>query len=184
MARGSAPASTAATTALSNSGTFAGNAGNLYSDLAPQLETEAAHPSGFDAPDLAAMQTEGQQGAGGAEAGAVGEGMLHAARTRNAGGADAAIGEGVRSAGENLSKNALGVRIANAKLKNQQQQEGLGGLTNLTGLETGAENQALGEVAPAVNADVNQQNASWDWAKDLLDPTLQAAGYSGKGFSI
>ncbi len=126
------------------------------------------------------MQTEGQQGAGGAEAGAVGEGMLHAARTRNAGGADAAIGAGVRDAGENLSKNALGVRIANAKLKNTQQQEGLGGLANLTGLETGAENTALGQVAPAVNADVNQQNASWDAVSHLLDPVLGAQYKVGK----
>lgn len=183
MARGSDQATSAAGTALSNSGTFGGNAGSLYSALAPELTTEAAHPAGFSPTDLAAMDTDAQQSAGGAESGAVGEGLLHAARTRNAGGADAAIGAGVREAGQQLSKGALGVRMANAKLKSQQQQEGLTGLRDLTGLETGAQNTSLGEVAPAVGANTNAENASWDWTK-VLDPVLNATSYNKGGFSI
>ncbi|HEX7741744.1 MAG TPA: hypothetical protein VF442_04830, partial [Sphingobium sp.] len=112
--------------------------------------------------------------AGGSMAGAVGQGALLAARTRNAGGADAAIGASARSAGRNLSQAALSTDLANAKLKEQQRQAGLTGEENLYGRTLGGRIQALGEVAPNVNADVNAQNASWNWSKYLLDPLLSA----------
>jgi hypothetical protein len=41
-------------------------------------------------------------------------------------------------------------------------------------------NQALGQVAGDVNANTNAENASWDWAKDVMDPLLGAAS-SGAG---
>lgn len=184
MARGNDAATTAATTANQNASSFGSNASNLYSTVAPQLEAEAAAPSGFNPADEAAMQTQAQQTAGGSNAGAVGQGALLAARTRNTGAPAAAIAESARNAAQQLSKNSLGISTANAKLKQQQKQEGLSGLTNLTGLETGAANNALGEVAPNVNANTNAENASWDGVKDLLDPVLSAASYSKGGYSI
>lgn len=99
------------------------------------------------------METGAQQSAGGSQAGAVGQGGLYAARTGNKGAAAAAIADASRGAGQQLSKNLLGIRSANANLKNEQQQSGISGLSNLTGLETGASNNALGNVANLANAD-------------------------------
>src|SRR5690348_4147207 len=82
MARGSEQANTAATSAQNASNQFGANANALYSTLAPELMSEAAHPSGFGPQELARMNTAAQQSAGGANAGAVGQGALLAQRTR------------------------------------------------------------------------------------------------------
>lgn len=176
MARGSDQARGAATSAQGISNTAGGNAQGLYSTLAPELLTEATHPSGFAPTDLAAMDTAGQQSAGGTQAAAVGQGALKAARTRNAGGSDAAIEQSSRDAGEQLSRGALGTQILNAKTKEGQREGALHGLEGLFGTNLGSSVGALGQVASNINADTNAANASWDWAKYILDPALQAAG--------
>lgn len=136
---------------LANSGTantmssnLGGNAGQLYGSLAPQLEAEAAHPVGYTQPQLAAMNTSAQQSAGGANAGAVGQGALLAARTKNAGTADAAIAQSGRQASQQLGKSALDISGKNADLQQTQQQEGLRGEQGLYGTELGASQNALG----------------------------------------
>jgi hypothetical protein len=174
MARGSTQATGAATAAQGISNQTADRSAGLYGTLAPQLQTEAAHPQGFAPTDLAAMNTAGQQSAGGGQASAVGAGALKAARTGNAGAADAAIGEAARTQGQTLSKAALGTQMANAELKQKQQQAGLSGLESLYGTNTGASVGALGQVAGNVNADVNAKDASWNWTK-LIDPITKAS---------
>ncbi len=182
MQRGNAAAQNAATTATNNSEGFGANAQNIYGSLEPSLTAEATNPTGYGPADLAAMQTEAAQSAGGSQAAAVGQGGLLAARTRNAGGPAAAIANASRNSGEQLSKNLLGITTGNARLKQQQREEGLTGLENLTGLETNAQNQALGQVAPLVNANTNAQNESWDAVKYLLDPTLAAGGQDAAAY--
>lgn len=181
MARGSQQATTAATSAQNLSNGLQTNANALYGALAPELESEAAHPAGYAPSDLAAMNTAAQQSAGGSQAGAVGQGSLLASRTRNAGTADAAIAQSARTAGENLSKAALGTQLKNADLKQHQQQAGLSGLEGLNAEELGEGVQSLGIVPSAVNANTNAANASWDWAKYLLDPAMGAAGSTFQG---
>ncbi len=181
MARGDSTASTAETQSLANSGTAQGNANSLYGSLAPTLEGEVAHPVGFAPSDLSAMETGAQQSAGGSQSGAVGQGGLYAARTGNKGAAAAAIADASRGAGQQLSKNLLGIRSANANLKNDQRQAGISGLTNLTGLETGAANNALSNVAGLSKANTDAENASYDWASDIFAPILSAGGAAAGG---
>lgn len=178
MGRGSQPASTAADTGNKLAGTYSGNAGSIFSALSPMLTSEAAHPPGMAPMDLAATDTAAQQSAGGSQAGAIGQGRLRAAATRNAGGSDAAIAESSRAAGRSLSDAATGTRLKNAALKQTQRQSALTGLEGLFGANVGGGNQALSSVASNVNADTNAENASWDWAKDLFVPILQSAGAS------
>ncbi len=182
MARGSDQATQAATSAQGLSNQYAGNAGATYGALMPELASEAAHPAGFNPRDLSAMQTQVQQSEGGSNAGAVGQGALLAGRTKNPGVAAAAIPEAVRESGETASKNSLGIQTKNAALRESQRQSGLEGLEGLNKTETGAGISALGEVAPNVNADVAAKNASWDWARTILDPALQAAGGAASGY--
>ncbi len=181
--RGDKQAQGASGQANSNANAEFGNAQSLYSTLTPQLEAQAANPSGYGPTDLAAMDTEAQQTAGGSEAGAVGQGALLAARTRNAGAAGKAISDSTRAAGEELSKGRLGVSVGNAKLKNQQREQALGELGGLTENQYGAANNSLGEVANNVNANTNASNASWNWAKYLLDPALEAGGKAGAAYA-
>ena len=79
MARNDAAAQTAANSANTISSTAAENAGGLYGVLAPELESEAAHPQGFDPTTMAQMTTAAEQAAGGSQAGATGQGGLLAA---------------------------------------------------------------------------------------------------------
>ena len=182
MARGNPQASGAAGQSNANANEYNANANSLFGSLAPTLESEVAHPAGFTPEDEAAMETGALQSAGGGQAAAVGQGGLLGARTRNKGAAAEAIPASARVQGQDLSQNLLGIQGANAKLKNEQQQEGISGLTNLTGLETGATNTALGNVAPLVNANTGAANSSWDWAQDTLDPLLSAGGNAASGY--
>lgn len=176
IARGSSQASEAGKAAQGFSNQQNANAMGLFGTLAPELETEIAHPAGFAPSDLAAMNTATQQSAGGSEAAAVGQGALKAARTGNAGGSDAAIGAAARGAGETASKGALATQMANARLKESQRSGAERGLEGLYGITSGDVTPALNSVANNVNANTNAQNASWDWAKFLLDPAMAAAG--------
>jgi hypothetical protein len=154
--------------ALANSGTAntlsAQNntaAQNIYGSLVPQLQQEAAHPAGYTPYQKAAMNTDGQQSAGGSNAGAVGQGALLAARTRNAGTADAAIGQAARSASQNLGRQAVGTEVSNANLQNGQQQAGLRGLEGIGSTDLGASLNALGLSNQALNTANNAKPSFW-----------------------
>lgn len=174
MGRGNDTADTASKTSLSNSNTLTGNANSLYSNLAPMLTSQAAHPAGFSPADEAAMETGAMDTAGGSEAAAVGQGNLEAARTRNAGGFGQAVSDAARGAGETLSRGLLGVRNANANLKQRQHDEALGGLQGLYNTNVGGASSALGNVAPLVNAATRADNANaWN---QFWSATANAAG--------
>ena len=179
MGRGSDQATGAATQASNLSTNLTNNSNALYSTLAPTLEGEVAHPTGYNPMDLAKMNTAAEQSAGGTQAGATGQGALLASRTKNPGTAAAAIAESARGAGEDLSQKALGIQTGNARLKQQQQQEGIAGLGGLTNEETNAGITSLGQVAPLVQANTAAVNASYDPFTDILDPTLNALKGAG-----
>lgn len=183
MARGSSTATNAATTAAANSGTFMNNAGSLYSNLAPTLESQVAHPAGFSPADEAGMKTDAMQGAGGTQAAAVGAGNLAAARTRNAGGFGQAVSDASRGAGETLSRNLLDINNANAMEKERQRQTAISGLEGLYGTNVGGSNAALGNVAPNVNADTNAQNASWDAFNNITGAITGAAKAGAQAYA-
>ena len=182
MARGSNQATAAATSAQNLSNTGAGNASQLYGALAPELMTEMAHPSGIDPASMAKIRTSNMQAAGGTQAAATGEGALLAGRTRNAGSADAAIAEGARSAGQQLSNANLKTDLADEQLKEAQRKSATSGLESLYGTNTNEALGGLGAVASNVNANTNAANESWDWAKYILDPAMQASGEAAKGY--
>jgi uncharacterized protein YfaA (DUF2138 family) len=64
----------------------------------------------------------------------------------------------------------------NAKLKESQKQEGLAGMGKLFGENLGAESKNLGETSEAVKARTGAASQNWDWARYLLDPTIEAGG--------
>ena len=173
--------------AFANSGTasnlsnqLTANAANVYGGLEPTLQAEATHPGGYTPQQKALMNTAAQQSAGGSTAGAIGQGRLYAQRTRNAGGAKAAIGEGVRGAGENLSNAAVGTELANANLQQKQQQSGIAGLQSLNATELGAGENALGLSNQALGiADQADANNPYNQYGQILAKAL--AGGNGAG---
>lgn len=169
---------------LANSGTgqtqtsaLNSNASNIFGGLEPTLQAEAAHGTGYTPAQKALQNTAAQQSAGGATAGAVGQGGLYAARSRNAGGAQAAIGDATRGAGANLSRSAVGTEVNSANLANQNQQRGIGGLSNLYGEELGGGEANLGLSNQALQG-ADQSAANNPWMK-LLQSGIAAGGQVG-----
>jgi hypothetical protein len=161
--------------------TAQGNSNSLYSSLFPAFTAEATNPQGFGATDLAAMNTASQQSIGGATAGAVGQGSLRAARTRNSGGQAAEADSAVKSGEQTLSQNALGIQGENAALKQEQKQAGLSGLSGLYGENNSTMLSALGlgNQATQVGAQAGQEG----WFQNmtgLINSLGNAAGGAGK----
>lgn len=183
MARGNDTASSAATTAQDQAKTSYGNANALFGPLSANLLSEAAHPAGIDPATMSRMDTASMEAAGGANGSAAAAGALRAARTRNAGAADAAIGSAARTSGETASRGILANRVKSAELAQQNRRSALTGLEGLFGQNLTGGNQASSAVASNVNANTEAENASWDWAKDLFVPLAQAgASAAGKAY--
>ena len=162
-----------ATTGQNLSNQLMANSANVYGGLEPTLAARSATPMGYTPTQKASINTAGQQSAGGSTAGAVGQGGLYAARTRNAGAGQAAIGSANRAAGSNLSRNAVNTEVQSADLGQQNQRAALGGLGGVLGTEQGGGLQALGLSNQALQgASQSSQNDLW---KKLLMQGAQAA---------
>lgn len=149
---------------IKNSGVAGGNSNalstagsNISSYLTPQLENEANNPQGYTPQQMAYMNTASQQSLGGSTAGVTGQANLEAARTRNAGGVQGAIGSGSRSAQRDLSTNAVGIQSQQAQLQQAQRQQALQSLQSLYGVD---EQTALGYLNSSDSAlsDENQSH--------------------------
>ncbi|MGA9671401.1 MAG: hypothetical protein WBQ94_19475, partial [Terracidiphilus sp.] len=156
---------------IQNAGTGQANSQNLWAAgngvnnfLTPQLEQEATNPQGYTPQQLAYMNTASQQSLGGSVGGITGEANLEAARTRNAGGFQGAIGSGSRAASRQLSQNALGIQNAQANLQQQQRQQALQSLQSLYGVDLGT---ALGYLNSS-NSALNGANT----ASSIIDQNL------------
>jgi hypothetical protein len=172
MARGSNQAKSGANAALGENQQLFNQGQSLYGGLEPSLMSTFAAPQGINPTDLAKMRTSNMQAAGGTQGAATGQGALLAGRTRNAGAGAAAIGEGARAAGEQLSGANLKTDLANQQLKEKQREGAQSGLESLYGVNMGTSAKDLGELAANVGADTQAKSQSWDWAKYILDPIL------------
>lgn len=137
------------------------NSGTLYNQLFPTYENEATDPQGFDPTTKANMKTSAMQTAGGSTAGAVGEGDLMAARTRNAGGFDAAGDEAERIGARQLSSDNLGVENADAALKEQHKQQGIAGEQGLYNTQQSDLLADMGLSNQDVNTEVSAGQSGW-----------------------
>lgn len=125
---------------------YGANATAAYANLMPQYTNMALNPQGFSPTDKANFNTANMQASGGATAGAVTQGNLNAARTRNAGAYQGTLSQATRAGAQESGDNALKVQNADALLKQQQQQEGLAG-------ESGLYNSNLGAATGQTNAE-------------------------------
>ena len=146
-------------TAQGMSGTYANRATANSNILTPTLNQMATNPQGFSPQTMANMNTAAMQTAGGGNGSTVGGAMQTAARTNNAGAYDPAIAQAGHDASSQLSQAALGIQNQNAMLQEQQRSEGLSGLENLYGENTGASQNALGLSNSALQTanEANQQ---------------------------
>lgn len=158
---------------------YGSNAAGINSSLTPELEAQAANPSGYSPTQMGAMTTAAEQTAGGSNAGATGGALLRAARTRNAGAAPAAIGEANRGASQELSQINAGIQGRNADLQQRQKAQALQGLEGLYGENVGAGETALGLSSGALKDAGSLQNF---W-QNLLMQGVKSAGDIGAAYA-
>jgi hypothetical protein len=97
------------------------------------------------------MNTAVQQSEGGSVGGVTGETNLEAARTRNAGGYQGAVGSASRAASRDLSSKALEIQTNQANLQQQQKQQAMDQLMKLYGVDQQTALQYL-NASTAANA--------------------------------
>lgn len=151
-------------TAQSNNKQLSGAGSDISSFLTPQLEGDVNNPKGYTPAQLAYMNTASQQSLGGGAAATTGEANLTAARTRNAGGFQSAIGDANRGTQRQLSQNALGIQTQQATLQQAQREQALSSLQSLYGVD---ENTALGYLNSS-NSALGTENQSHPNQQGLL----------------
>jgi hypothetical protein len=163
-------------TAQNLAGTYGGRATQNSNILTPTLNAMATAPKGYGQQTIGNMDTAAAQAAGGAAAGAVGQGNQMAARTNNAGGFAPVATQAAHDATSRLSDAALNVQNQNAQLKQQQQQEGLQGLQNMYQTNVGGGENALGLSNQALNTAITGDQAAFGRNMQLWNMGLKAVG--------
>lgn len=169
-------------TAQGASSLYGNRASSSYNVLTPTLNQMATNPQGFSPQTMANMNTQAMQTAGGGNGATVGGAMQTAARTNNAGAYDPAIAQAGHDASTQLSDAALGVQNRNAMLQEQQRSEGINGLQNLYGENTGASQNALGLSNSALTTKNGADEQTFnDWFKPLALITGNAKSAAAAG---
>ena len=132
---------------------------------------ESGESARLHAPATCLQNTASQQSLGGGTAATTGQANLTAARTRNAGGFQGAVGTANQKNQQQLSQNALGIQQAQANLQQQQQAQALTALQSLYGTNLTGSTQA----GNAENTAPNEWNS-------LLNATVSAAGQAASGY--
>jgi hypothetical protein len=176
---------------LSNSGVGQSNSsqlnaagGNISSYLTPQLESEANNPQGYTPQQMAYMNTASQQSLGGGAAATTGTADLTAARTRNAGGFQGAVGDANRADQKQLSQNALGIQTQQAQLQQQQRQQALSSLQSLYGVDESTALGYLNSSTSALNGENVGSNNVANNAKSWATMGLNELGQPNPGAAV
>lgn len=150
-----------AAAATGTAGGFGSQASQIGSTIIPGLEQEATHPTGYTPEQLNAQRVASQQGLGGATSGITGQANLEAARTRNAGGFAAALGEAARAKNRQASQNEVELQARNADLANKKQRQAQQQLSGLYGTDVSSQLKAMGLSDQALQEQLAAGQQGW-----------------------
>lgn len=168
-----------------NTGTQLGTeAQGIGSTLTPFLTSELTHPQGYSQQDQSAMLAAGQAGAGGADAGIVGQANQEAARTHNAGSFQTALDDAARQRMKASALSSEQVAGQNAGLKVQEQQDAARGLQGMYGTDTSGMLDAMGQESRDIGAESQANNTGWlqNMNNTIAAITGAARAYKPGGF--
>lgn len=154
-------AKTGMDTATSTANGLGSQATSIGGALVPQLQKEATNPTGYTPTQQNNMLVAGEQGAGGANAGIVGQAGLTAARTHNNGALSGVLDSAARAKTQQLSTNALGVQNRQADLQQKQMADAQKQLGGLYGEDVNADIKAQSLVPEDINAANSAAQSGW-----------------------
>jgi hypothetical protein len=170
-------------TAESTGTTLGTEAQGIGANLTPFLTQEMEHPQGLGQEGIAAETGAALGGAGGADAGLVGQANQRAAVSRNAGGFQAALDDAARQRMKAAAGSSEDIQAQNENLKQQQQQEGANGLAKMYGVDTSGQLESQGQMANDINAETNANKTGWLQntiaIMNALKPGAGGGGYGG-----
>lgn len=176
--RSSVAAANNATNTAANTGAGLGaSAAGIGANLTPFLTSELEHPQGYSPQDTSAMLSAAEGGAGGADAGIVGQANKMAATSRNAGGFQAALDDAARQRMKAAAGTSENIAAQNAGVKQQQQQDAARGLEGLYGTNTSGMLNAMGQEHNDINAAT--EGGQTGWLQNSLN-VLNTLGKMGK----
>lgn len=147
--------------ANSTANTLGAEAQGIGSELTPFLTQEMLHPQGIGQTGLSAETAAAEAGAGGAASGLTGAANERAAVSRNAGGFSAALDQAARERSKGAAGASEGITAGNEQLKQQQMQEGAGGLQRMYGTDTSGMLNAMGQEHEDINSEVDANKTGW-----------------------
>lgn len=154
-------AGTAATTAGNTAAGLGASASTIGSQLVPYESRQLQNPSGMSQQDIGAQLTAGLAGAGGSTSGLAGAASKDAATSRDPMGFSAALDSAARSRDKAEAGTSEGIAANNVNVKLGQQSDAAKALGGIYGTDVSGANQASGQIAPDVNAQVNASNSGW-----------------------
>lgn len=169
----------AATTAADTGADLGAKANGIGSTLTPFLTRELTNPQGYSQGDTSAMLSAAEGGAGGANAGIVGDANRTAATSRNAGGFQAVLDDAARARSKAAAGTSESIAGDNATLKAQQQQDAAKGLQGLYGTDTSGMLDATGQIAKDTEAEVDAGKSGWMQQVPTFLQQIQALGKKG-----
>jgi hypothetical protein len=172
-------ANSAYNTAANTGAELGADANAIGSSVTPLLTSEMLHPEGLGQAGIAAETGAALGGAGGADAGIVGQANQRAAVSRNAGGFQAALDDASRNRMKAAAGASEGIESQNENLKQQQQQEGASGLERMYGTDTSGMLESQGQEANDINSEVNAGNSGW--LQDTMGILGDINGIGGTG---
>jgi len=133
----------------------------IGASLTPFLTSELLNPQGYGQQGLSAQTAAAMGGAGGANAGLVGEANQQAATSRNAGGFQAALDNAARTRDKAAAGASEGIAANNANLQEQQRQDAASGLSKMYGTDTTGMLDAMGQENNDINAETTAGQSGW-----------------------
>jgi hypothetical protein len=148
-------------TATSSADKYSSAGDQISSSIIPGLEREAQNPEGYTPEDLNNQLVASEQGAGGANAGIVGEASSRLARTRNSAGFSNVLDEAARDKTRQLSENALNIQNKSSELGQKKQMVAQGELSKLYGTDVNANLEAQGLSTKDIQTEVEAGKSGW-----------------------
>jgi hypothetical protein len=171
----------AAGTAQNTGANLGGSAQGISANLTPFLTERMLHPEGYGQQDTSAQVAASTGAAGGATAGLTGQAIQRAAVSRNAGSVNATLADIARERAKAAAGSSEEIAAKNADLKQQQQQQAAEGLGNMYKTDTSGMLEAMGQVAPDINAATNASQSGWLQNSMNVLNSLNNAGNTAAG---
>jgi hypothetical protein len=171
----------AAGTAAGTASGYGTAAGGIGATMTPVLTRQAEGGGGLTATQQNNETVAGAQGAGGANAGVVGQAGLAANRTHNTGSLSTVLDAAARDKTKQLSNVDLGVANQNTGIQNSQQQSALKSLGGMYGQDVSAQLGAQKNQTADINTELDANKQGWLQNGLAIANTVVGAGKAAAG---